>query len=423
MIADHLNGRLPGLVGPGDRRWSYAFVEDVAAGHALALEKGRAGERYLLGGENATLERLFAAASRRSPAWRRRACHIPYARRHGARPRAVALGGADRPPAAAHPRRGVTSSASTGPTTARKAERELGYEWRPLAEGLRETVRWLRATGQVARRERGLSLTRGELARKLVHVGCGAFALLLRCPHAGRRPRSWRSRPSSSTGRCCRASAAAGIWREADVARGYPVGILALSARRARRSSSSSATALWMAAAVWGILAFGDGMAVLVGQATGRPAPAVEPAQGLGRASLAFVRLRQRWPPPSSRRGPLRAAARPPARPTGRARSAWRCALALVCALVESLPTTLDDNVTVPLAAALALPLLAAARARRCSSDDPGLPRRAAGRPRGERRDRAAGLPGALDRRRRARSRRSSSAPRSPPGSACPASR
>ena len=30
-----------------------------------------------------------------------------------------------------------------------KAVRELGYEWRPLAEGLRETVRWLRATGQM----------------------------------------------------------------------------------------------------------------------------------------------------------------------------------------------------------------------------------------------------------------------------------
>jgi nucleoside-diphosphate-sugar epimerase len=31
----------------------------------------------------------------------------------------------------------------------RRAEREIGYEWRPLAEGLRETVRWLRASGLV----------------------------------------------------------------------------------------------------------------------------------------------------------------------------------------------------------------------------------------------------------------------------------
>ena len=59
MIADHMNGRLPGLVGPGDRRWSYAYVEDVAEGHALALEKGKAGDRFVLGGENATLRHFF----------------------------------------------------------------------------------------------------------------------------------------------------------------------------------------------------------------------------------------------------------------------------------------------------------------------------------------------------------------------------
>ena len=50
-------------------------------------------------------------------------------------------------------------------------------------------------------------------------------------------------------------------------------------------------------------------------------------------------------------------------------------ALAAFCALVESLPTTLDDNVTVPLATALTLPLLAAAEPVLLASD-PGLPRR-----------------------------------------------
>lgn len=58
MIADHLKGRLPGLIGP-ELAWSYAFVEDVAAGHCAALERGDAGARYLLGGENATQQRVF----------------------------------------------------------------------------------------------------------------------------------------------------------------------------------------------------------------------------------------------------------------------------------------------------------------------------------------------------------------------------
>ena len=58
FIADHLAGRLPGIVG-ASRRWSYAYVEDVAGGHVAALERGRIGARYFLGGENAPQIRLF----------------------------------------------------------------------------------------------------------------------------------------------------------------------------------------------------------------------------------------------------------------------------------------------------------------------------------------------------------------------------
>ena len=42
LIADHLRHKLPGLVGP-EQRWSYAYVDDVAAGHCAALERGRIG--------------------------------------------------------------------------------------------------------------------------------------------------------------------------------------------------------------------------------------------------------------------------------------------------------------------------------------------------------------------------------------------
>ncbi len=148
MVADHLNGRLPGLVGPGDRRWSYAFVEDVAEGHALALEKGRGGDRFVLGGENATLARFFELlqeVAEVAPPRRR----IPYAV-------ASAVGRAQwlwaeltgHPPQLTHGEVGVFRQEWACDSA--RAASELGYEWRPLAEGLRETVRWLRATGQVA---------------------------------------------------------------------------------------------------------------------------------------------------------------------------------------------------------------------------------------------------------------------------------
>ena len=58
LIADHLAGRLPGLFG-SDRRWSYAYVDDVARGHVLALEQGRIGGHYRFGGENVPQRRVF----------------------------------------------------------------------------------------------------------------------------------------------------------------------------------------------------------------------------------------------------------------------------------------------------------------------------------------------------------------------------
>lgn len=70
MISDHLAGRLPGIVG-GDRIWSFAYVDDVAAACVAAVERGRTGERYLLGGEDAPQMRVFeivrALTGRRLP--------------------------------------------------------------------------------------------------------------------------------------------------------------------------------------------------------------------------------------------------------------------------------------------------------------------------------------------------------------------
>ena len=68
MVADHLNGRLPGLVGPGDRRWSYAFVEDVAEGHALALEKGTRRRPLRARAARTRRSRVSSSCCRRSPA-------------------------------------------------------------------------------------------------------------------------------------------------------------------------------------------------------------------------------------------------------------------------------------------------------------------------------------------------------------------
>jgi farnesol dehydrogenase len=76
MVADHVAGRLPGLIG-ADRIWSFAFIDDVAEAHVAALQRGSPGTRYLLGGENAPQMRVFDIVRaltgrpqpRRIPAW------------------------------------------------------------------------------------------------------------------------------------------------------------------------------------------------------------------------------------------------------------------------------------------------------------------------------------------------------------------
>lgn len=62
MIAGVATGRIPGFV--ATTGLNVVDVRDVARGHALALERGEPGERYLLGGVNLALADLFAAVAR-----------------------------------------------------------------------------------------------------------------------------------------------------------------------------------------------------------------------------------------------------------------------------------------------------------------------------------------------------------------------
>ena len=52
LIRQMANGELPGIPGKGKTRWCFSYVEDVANGHLAAMENGRIGETYILGGEN-----------------------------------------------------------------------------------------------------------------------------------------------------------------------------------------------------------------------------------------------------------------------------------------------------------------------------------------------------------------------------------
>lgn len=147
MIVDHVRGRLAGIIGPGDRLWSYSFVEDVAAGHVAALEKGRRGDRYFLSGPNVDMNGFFAALQSVSGVAPPRR-HIPYG--------VAALLGfglhawaelTGQPPLLTH--EVVDVFREHWALSCAKAEKALGYRATALEEGLRRTLAWLRAEGHV----------------------------------------------------------------------------------------------------------------------------------------------------------------------------------------------------------------------------------------------------------------------------------
>lgn len=61
LIVDFLNRRMPAYVNTG---LNLVDVEDVARGHILAMEKGRPGERYIMGNKNLTLKEILAVLER-----------------------------------------------------------------------------------------------------------------------------------------------------------------------------------------------------------------------------------------------------------------------------------------------------------------------------------------------------------------------
>ena len=63
LIHLYISGKFRFLPGNGQSVGNYVFVEDVVEGMLLALEKGRSGERYILGGENMSFSEFFERIS------------------------------------------------------------------------------------------------------------------------------------------------------------------------------------------------------------------------------------------------------------------------------------------------------------------------------------------------------------------------
>ncbi len=131
-IASYLQGRLPAVV---DAQTNVVDVRDVAKGHLLAAERGRPGERYVLGGHDVAwvdlLARVAALAGVRHPL-------VVLPPEAGDAVRAAESLVLPSPAAA----EGIVLMAQSWRYSSAKARRELGYRARPLERTLQDTIDW-----------------------------------------------------------------------------------------------------------------------------------------------------------------------------------------------------------------------------------------------------------------------------------------
>src|SRR2546421_3516198 len=135
VVGNFLLGRLPAVV---DGATNVVDVEDVAVGHLLAEQKGKPGERYILGGYNLTwvelIDRLAVDSEMRRPL-------LVLPREVGA---IAQLQGELRIPGPIAPE-AFALMAQNWRASSRKAKRELGYRTRPLDATITATLEWYRA--------------------------------------------------------------------------------------------------------------------------------------------------------------------------------------------------------------------------------------------------------------------------------------
>jgi nucleoside-diphosphate-sugar epimerase len=141
MIDQYDRGLVPILLNRGVNIGNYALVDDLVRGHILAMEKGHIGERYIIGGENASLKHFFELVDEVSG---KKHFQVNLPPKVG-----LAYGRIQKFAAETF---GIYPQITTGwvdtflqdwAYSCAKAERDLGYTYTPLKEGIRLTYEWI----------------------------------------------------------------------------------------------------------------------------------------------------------------------------------------------------------------------------------------------------------------------------------------
>jgi dihydroflavonol-4-reductase len=147
IIVDFLNGKMPGYVETG---LNFVGVEDCATGHLLIAEKGKIGERYLLGAENLTLKQVLDSLAQLTglPAPKFKIPHnlalgVAYAETAFSR----LIGREPQIPV-----EGVKIAQHLMFVDCTRAQRELGFRAEPVSAAFERAVRWYEKNGYVSGR-------------------------------------------------------------------------------------------------------------------------------------------------------------------------------------------------------------------------------------------------------------------------------
>jgi nucleoside-diphosphate-sugar epimerase len=141
LIKLYMAGKWKFIPGDGKRTGSYVYIDDVVNGHILAMQKGRSGERYSLAGVNASYIEFFDLLAKLTgkkvslmplPIWLMMlAGNIIYLH--------TKITG--RPPLLTPP--WIRKYYYDWSMSSEKAQRELGYTFISLKDGLQKTIDWL----------------------------------------------------------------------------------------------------------------------------------------------------------------------------------------------------------------------------------------------------------------------------------------
>lgn len=158
IIIEYLRRRYPGYVKTGV---NVCDVDDVAGGHIAAFEHGRAGERYILGGENMSLRDIYDTLGRVT-GLERRPIRVPWLLAYAAGAVESFYTGKLRGRTPYVPTEGLRVARHPMYVDCSKAKRELGFTSRPAEETLARAARWhMKQLGMEAPSESGRRHTSG----------------------------------------------------------------------------------------------------------------------------------------------------------------------------------------------------------------------------------------------------------------------